>query len=120
MKNKFGYWCPGGVTGEVEAETPIEAARKVLETTEVQFCHGSRYSQPWVYVGGARAQCKLWQRKTQERVWTVTLQGDPPTQIEVTTWTDSAVQREVVQEIKDNLKKLGHDPRLMIDWELAE
>ena len=58
----FAYWCPGGRTGEVIAETVAEAAQVVLKTNEVLCCAGETLSQPWIYVGH-QSECKLWLRK---------------------------------------------------------
>jgi len=59
----YAYWCPGGRTGEVLAETPYEAAQVVLRTDEVLHSRGETLNQPWVYVGG-QSECKLWIRKS--------------------------------------------------------
>jgi len=55
-----------------------------------------------------------------KRTWQVTIQGDPPMEISVETLTDSLSQKEIFAEIKRLVKAVGIDPRLIIDWEMAE
>ncbi len=63
----YAFWCPGGRTGEVIAETVAEAAQVVLKTSEVGYCAGETLSQPWIYVGN-QSECKLWLRKESSEV----------------------------------------------------
>lgn len=54
------------------------------------------------------------------REWKVTLQGNPPEDIEVATDTSDARTRIIFEEIKQQVRALGHDPRLIIDWESSK
>ena len=54
------------------------------------------------------------------RRWKVTLQGNPPLEVVVTTETSSLLQRLIALEIKQRLKELGHDHARMMDWEEAD
>lgn len=62
----FGYWMPGGTTGEIEATSPFNAACEVFGTREITWVRGDSYTQPWHYCCGGDREVKLWKRKEVE------------------------------------------------------
>ena len=44
---KFSYWMPGGITGDIEAESPYYAAKTILLEKPI-YCG---YTQPYHYIG---------------------------------------------------------------------
>lgn len=52
---KFRYWKPGGIIGEILANTPFEAAKLLLGGTPI-YCGGC---QPMIYFN--QGDLKLWE-----------------------------------------------------------